>query len=89
MSYIIKDKAARSDIRLPLAVMLTLFLQIAAALIWAAKLDTRVGQLEKHTEPLALTTDRLSRIEERMDGLRKDNDQIKRKLDSLSERLMK
>lgn len=89
MSYIIKERTWRLDRRVPLLFFLTIALQIGAVLIWAAQLDVRVREVEKQAEPIAVATDRLSRIEERMENLRKDNEQIKHKLDVLSEKLMK
>jgi len=89
MSYIIRDKTWRVDRRVPVLFFLTLALQIAVVLIWAAQLDVRVGGLEKQNEPIASANDRLSRIEERIDALRKHNEQIKHKLDYLADKMMK
>lgn len=88
MSYMIRERSWRLDKRVPLIFVLTFFLQAAMVIIWAAQLDLRVGVLEKQTEPVQ-AGDRLARIEERMDGLRKDNEQIRQKLDYVIERMMK
>lgn len=47
MSYLIQEKRWRLDRRVPLALIFTMFIQIAAGLIWAAQLDTRVARIEK------------------------------------------
>ena len=87
MSYVIKEKALRVDMRLTLAVVVTISIQLAAALLWAAHVDERVMILEKKTEMLPDANIQLARMEERLDGVRKDTDYIKRKLDNFLEKV--
>ncbi len=47
MSYVITEPTLTLEKRVPLALMFALFLQVAAGLIWAAQLDTRVARIEK------------------------------------------
>ena len=89
MSYLIKERSWRMDRRVPLALLLTLVLHFAAVLVWATKLDARLQFVEKHAEHLASNSDRLARIEERLDVLRRDSEQIQHKLDVLTQRLIR
>ncbi|MDX2073501.1 MAG: hypothetical protein SFX19_03940 [Alphaproteobacteria bacterium] len=47
MSYIIQERGWRLDRRVPLGMVLAIALQLGAALVWAAQLDTRVARIEK------------------------------------------
>ena len=47
MSYIIQEPGFSFERRIPLAFVLAILIHLAAALIWAAQLDTRVARIEK------------------------------------------
>jgi hypothetical protein len=67
----------RVDKRIPIALLVTLFLQIGAALVWATQLDSRVGTLEHELIGTAGFTEKLARIDERTLGMKQDIESIK------------
>jgi hypothetical protein len=52
------------DRRVPLAVIVTLLLQLGGALIWSAKLDARVDNLEQETINSSGLNEKFARLEE-------------------------
>lgn len=52
------------DRRVPLAVILTILLQSAAALLWAGAANERLGALEARTERIGELVERTARLEE-------------------------
>jgi hypothetical protein len=85
------DKSKRWAIerRVTLAVVLTLLMQAAGALIWATELDARVGIVEREQVSTSGLTERFIRLEERLDFLKRDTETIKRQLEFLNERTTK
>ncbi|MEZ5691470.1 MAG: hypothetical protein R3D71_07390 [Rickettsiales bacterium] len=79
----------RVDKRIPIALLVTLFLQIAAALIWASQLNARVGMLEQESLNSALFGEKLARIDERLQSVRQHMEDIKDKVENIDERLSK
>lgn len=65
------------DRRVPVALILAIFLQTAGAFWWASNIDSRVAQLENQMESRAMVNERLARMEERVEGLRADISDIR------------
>lgn len=65
------------DKRIPIALLVTLFFQISAALIWATQLNARVGTLENKAEHTDYFGEKLARIDERLQSMKQDVEQIK------------
>ncbi len=67
----------RVDKRIPIALLVTLFLQIGAALVWATQLNSRVGTLEHEIIGTADFAEKLVRIDERIQAMKEDVESIK------------
>ncbi|MCF6291998.1 MAG: hypothetical protein L3J04_01245 [Robiginitomaculum sp.] len=68
--------------QITLAVILSLVLQAAAALIWAGSAAERISQLEQRSEANQDIAERLAALEAHMVQTRQSLDRIERKLDS-------
>ncbi|MBL4617073.1 MAG: hypothetical protein JKY46_05215 [Robiginitomaculum sp.] len=67
--------------QITLAVILTLLLQGATALIWAGSAAERISQLEQRSEARSDIAERLAALEAHMVQTRQSLDRIERKLD--------
>ena len=76
------------DRRIPFAVILTMLLQLAGALIWATQLDARVGNVEEQMVSDSSLNEKFGRLDERLESLKQNMDGIKRQLDKLTDRLL-
>lgn len=75
--------------RIPVAVILTLLVQMGGALIWAAQLDARVDSIEiKHVDDRHLN-EKFARLEERLDFLKQDIGGMKHQLAQLTDKLIR
>jgi hypothetical protein len=74
------------DRHIPVAVLLALVTQTAAVVGWAAALETRVGVLERTTQQGVVLLERMSRMEERVEGLKDQAVRIEAKLDRVMRR---
>ncbi len=63
-----------------LALILTVVLQSAAALLWAGAAAERITQLERRTANQDAVTERLARLEEQMDQARASLNRIEERL---------
>lgn len=70
----------RVDKRIPIALLLTLFIQIASGIIWATQLNARVDNLEHGASASAGFAEKLARIDERLQNLKQDMEFIKREV---------
>ena len=70
----------RVDKRIPIALLMTLFLQIAAAIIWATQLSARVDTLEHEASETSGFGEKLARIDERLQSVKQDVEFIKREI---------
>lgn len=77
------------DRRVPLAVVMTVLLQMAGALIWSAQLDARVSNLEQETLSTSGLNEKFARLEERLDGLKEMMGAMKRQVDHLADRFVR
>lgn len=76
------------DRHIPVAVIVTLLLQMCAVLIWATELDARVGNVERIIGATNIS-EKLARLEERLDSMKQDTGAMKRQLDYLTDRLIR
>lgn len=65
------------DKRIPIALLVTLFIQFASALIWATQLNARVGSLEQEVIGASSFGEKLARIDERLQGVKQDIEFVK------------
>lgn len=79
----------RMDKRIPIALLITLFLQFVSAIIWATQLNARVGTLEQESAGAADFGEKLARIDERLQGLKQDMEFIKREVGIVGGRVNK
>jgi len=75
------------DRRVPIAVIVTLLIQMGGALVWATQLDARVGDMERQTITSASLNEKFARLEERLDDMKQNLAAMKRQLDHLTDRL--
>ncbi len=66
--------------RVPAALIMTLLMQAAGALIWATHLEARVGQVERQSVSAALLQEKFARLEERLDALKDTLEDLRRHL---------
>lgn len=79
----------RVDKRIPIALLVTLFIQIATALIWATQLNARVGTLEQQVVGSSDVGEKLARIDERLQAVKQDVEFIKREVGIVNTRMNK
>jgi len=78
------DKHWKLDRRIPVAVVIALFMQMMGAIVWATSIDARVNQIEQNTMGGAFASEKFARIEERLEHLKEDIVIIRRQLENLS-----
>lgn len=66
------------DKRVPLALIIAISIQTAAGVWFLAKLDSRVGSLEETRQVTAPQSDRLTRVEVKIEGIQATTDRIER-----------
>jgi hypothetical protein len=66
----------------PWAVVATLCLQTAGALVWAGKAQARIDALERRLEGQATVAERLARLETRVEGARESLARIEARLEA-------
>ncbi len=76
------------DRRVPIALILAIFTQMAGMLVWAASLEARVRNVETQTTSASGYGEKLARIEERLDYMKQDTVTIKRQLVYLTDKLI-
>lgn len=72
----------RVDKRIPIALLLTLFIQIVSGIVWATQLNARVYNLENEAGASSGFGEKLARIDERLQNLKQDMEFIKREVGS-------
>lgn len=85
----IDENGWRIDKRVPVAVILAIFIHIFGILIWASQLDARVDNMEKHVVGESAFNEKFARIEERLEHVKEDVSFIKNDMEKISERLLK
>lgn len=76
------------DRHIPVAVILTLLIQVGGVLIWATQLDARVSGIEQQAISSNTLNEKFARLDERLDNMKQDIAGIKRQLDKLTDRLL-
>lgn len=76
------------DRRIPFAVILTMVMQIVAALVWATQLDARVNNVEAKITTDAGLSEKFARLDERLEGMKQNIDGMKHQLDRLTDKLV-
>ena len=71
--------------RLPLAIVITLVLQAAAALVWAGSAVERIAHIEEQQRELSDLHERTARLEEKAISIQISLRRIETKLDRLSD----
>jgi Tfp pilus assembly protein PilO len=84
MSENIENPRWRLDKRVPLAVLITILIQMVGVVVWATHLDARVDFIEEKTAGVSALSERLGRIEERIDGIKQDTQSVKHNLEVLT-----
>jgi Tfp pilus assembly protein PilO len=77
------------DKRIPIALIITLGMQMIGAVIWATELDARVGVIERQRYDGAQLKEQFARLDERLDSVRQELDRMNHRLDKITERLIK
>ena len=78
----------RLEKRVPLALLLSLLLQLAGGLIWASQLDARVEQLEQSSMARSGLNEKFGRLEERLDSLKQNILVMRQQMDRLTDKLL-
>lgn len=76
-----EDPASTSwhlDKRIPIALIVTLAVQTGLGIWWAADLSARVGQVERQQVATAPNSDRLTRVETRLEAVQQGIERIER-----------
>ncbi|MET3667891.1 hypothetical protein [Caulobacter sp. 1776] len=71
----------RLDRQVSAAVLVALFVQAAAALLWAGKASARIDDMQRRLEAQAPVAERLARLEEQATATRQSLDRIEAKLE--------
>ncbi|MEM6852267.1 MAG: hypothetical protein AAF527_11085 [Pseudomonadota bacterium] len=81
-----QDERRRDDRRTFVAVIMTLAVQTAAALVWAGSANERITQIERRASDQADLGERVAGIESDARHIRRSLDRIERKLEHLAAR---
>ncbi len=71
----------RFDRQVSLGLCVTVFLQAAAALMWAGRASARIDDMQRRLEAQAPVAERLARLEEQATATRQSLDRIEAKLE--------
>ena len=71
----------RFDRQLSIGLVVTVFLQAAAALMWAGRASARIDDMQRRIEAQAPVAERLARLEEQATATRQSLDRIEAKLE--------
>lgn len=77
------------DKRIPIALLITLFLQIAAAIVWTTQLNARVYTLEKQAVDTSDFGEKLARIDERLQAVKQYVEDIRQEIRTANVRFAK
>lgn len=83
-----KSEKWKLDKHIPVAVIVAILVQTSGAIWWAATVTTRMDDMDRRIDTNAITInqsrivlERMSRVEERVDGLKEQTNRIENKLD--------
>lgn len=77
------------DRRIPITLLVMLLLQMIGAIIWATQLDARVNNVESQAGNAMGLSEKLARIDERLENMRQDVGGMRQQLNQITERLFK
>lgn len=88
MEQLINSNAWHLDKRVPIALIVSLAIQTAGMVWWAASITGRVDNLAQTSEEMraSKTSERLPVLEEQIRNLKKDVEKLDRKIDELLRR---
>lgn len=69
------------DRRITVALLVTVFIQTAGALVWAGAAGERLAMVEQEVTERRSVTERLARVEAELEAVRAQLNRIERKLD--------
>ncbi len=69
-----------------IGILITILLQGAAGLWWAAKMDSRISSLEADAVPMRAVVETVARLDERTEAMKASTERIERKLDAENKR---
>ncbi|MBY0408379.1 MAG: hypothetical protein K2Q01_11875 [Rickettsiales bacterium] len=74
--------------RLSAALVTTLFMQGAGALVWATHLDARVSTVEQQSVNSVMLSEKFARLDERLEGMRRDMEAMRKQMEVIGQRLI-
>jgi hypothetical protein len=87
--HITPESRKKLTIRLPLTIALSMLMQAALVLVWATQLDARVNGVEQQVINNRGVSEKLARLEERLDDVRESVSDIRQQVGELTRRLIK
>lgn len=75
------ERGWRFDRQVSIGLIVTVFLQAAAALMWAGRASARIDDMQRRLEAQAPVAERLARLEEQAAATRQSLDRIEAKLE--------
>ncbi len=75
--------------RFSAAVVMTLLMQAAGALVWATHLEARVGSMEQQSVNAAMLNEKFARLDERLEYLKLELEGMHQQVGQINNRLMK
>ncbi len=77
------DKHWHLDRKVPLAMIFAILAQTGAGIWWASTISSRVDYAERRLEAMAPQSDRVTRVEVKIEGVQSDVSEIKSDVKSL------
>jgi len=74
------------DRRIPIALLVAVLMQTAAALVWAGAAGERIAQLEYQVQSVHVLTERTARMEARLESAQAALERIEAKIERVEER---
>ena len=75
------------DRRVPIAVILTLLVQMGGALVWATQLDARVAEVERQATGYSSLNEKFARLDQKLDDVQQNLAAVRRQLDHMADRV--
>ncbi len=74
--------------RMPGAVLFSVVIQAAGALVWATQLDARVSSVERQSVNTVMLNEKFARLDERLEYLKKEIESMHRQTEQINKRLI-
>lgn len=78
-----RDSGWRLDKRIPVTLLVAIFIQSMAVFLWAAHLDGRVSNLESTT----VSTEKFAHLDEKMNSVKDDMNSLKQDIGSVKDEI--